>query len=82
MFQGWLRRRLQWYLKRSYVKKWQKRRSGECKRCGICCFGCLAFDKKEIRCRIYTHRPTLCRLYPLAPEDKKDNPDCGFCFED
>lgn len=82
MLKGWFRRRYLWYLKRKTVRYWQQRRQGACKQCGRCCGWCPALERKNKRCRIYEHRPAICREYMLTPEDKKENPYCGFYFEE
>ncbi|MFC2154147.1 YkgJ family cysteine cluster protein [Candidatus Altiarchaeota archaeon] len=82
MLGGWLRRRYFWYLRRDYVREQQKRKVGECKRCGHCCSCCPFFRGKTRECRIYNFRPAICREYMLTPEDKRETPDCGFRFEE
>jgi hypothetical protein len=80
MFDGWIRRRIVWYLQRKQVVKWHAKREGKCARCGICCTPCLAFDKKNKRCRIYSIRPAICKEFPLTPDDIINVKECGFYF--
>ncbi len=80
MWDGWLRRRVLWYLRRNYVKGMADKRTGSCVRCGRCCSGCPAHDSKNMRCRIYAQRPSICRVFPLTPEDNERIPTCGYRF--
>jgi len=54
-------------------------RSGECNNCGVCCIGCLHCS--DI-CEIYETRPEACRAFPWNPDQIKENPECGYSFED
>ena len=80
MWDGWIRRRVVWYLQKKKVTKWQARRTGQCLRCGKCCGQCPALDTKSMRCRIYSIRPAICKAFPLTPDDIK-NLKCGFRFK-
>jgi hypothetical protein len=81
MIEGWFRRRYLWYLKRHKVRETHAKRSGGCVRCGACCAGCIFHDNKKFACRIYNHRPAVCRAYPISVDDKKTTPKCGFRFD-
>lgn len=81
MLDGWIRRRIVWYLQRKEVMKWLAKREGECARCGKCCNPCPALDKKNKRCRIYGIRPAICKEFPLTPDDIKNIKKCGFNFK-
>jgi hypothetical protein len=81
MLDGWIRRRIVWYLKNKQVLAWQAKRYGECARCGKCCELCLAHDAKNKRCRIYGIRPSICKAFPLTPEDLNKISTCGFYFK-
>ena len=81
MRDGWIRRRVIWYLKRDQVTEWRAKRSGECARCGKCCKGCLALDAKGKRCKIYGRRPAICKAFPLTPDDIKRVHTCGYRFQ-
>jgi hypothetical protein len=80
MWDGWIRRRVVWYLQKKKVTKWQAKRSGECLRCGKCCGQCPALDTEKKVCRIYGIRPAICKAFPLTPDDLK-NLKCGFRFK-
>ncbi|HOU70380.1 MAG TPA: YkgJ family cysteine cluster protein [Methanothrix sp.] len=80
MWDGWIRRRVVWYLQKKKVTKWQAERSGECLRCGKCCGQCPALDTEKKVCRIYSIRPAICKAFPLTPDDLK-NLKCGFRFK-
>ncbi|NYT02942.1 MAG: hypothetical protein GKC10_09345 [Methanosarcinales archaeon] len=80
MIDGWIRRRVAWYLRREEVSAWQSMREGKCNRCGKCCRGCPAHDASGNRCRIYAHRPDICREFPLTPEDIQHIKNCGYKF--
>ena len=82
MRQGWLRRRYMWYLKRHKVLELQAKRHGQCARCGRCCSYCIFHDGKRGACRISRHRPEVCRMFPLTPEDIEHITTCGFSFRD
>jgi hypothetical protein len=82
MRHGWLQRRYLWYFKRQKVLELQSKRSGKCVRCGDCCGHCMFNDRKRGVCRIYAHRPAVCRMYPLTPEDLNHTPECGFSFKE
>jgi Fe-S-cluster containining protein len=63
-------------------------RRGECNRCGACCkilFKCpfLATDADgQYTCRIYEHRFSQCRLYPLHAADLLElEGQCSYTFE-
>jgi len=81
MRDGWIRRRVVWYLMKKQVLEWQAKRSGECVRCGRCCGHCPAHDSENKRCRIYSIRPEICKAFPLTPDDLKNIRTCGFYFE-
>lgn len=81
MWDGWIRRRIIWYFKKKEVIAWRAKRRGECARCGRCCSLCLAHDSKNKRCRIYRIRPSVCKAFPLTPEDVANIHTCGFYFE-
>lgn len=64
------------------------RRQGECNRCGACCkilFKCpfLGTDAEgQYTCRIYQHRFSQCRLYPLHAADLGElQGQCSYTFE-
>lgn len=82
MHDGWLRRRYLWYFRRQEVLNNRSRLKGGCARCGHCCGHCIFNDRKHGRCRIYKHRPDICRLFPLTADDIKNIPTCGFTFKD
>ena len=82
MKEGWLRRRYMWYFRRRMVKKFEESREGSCVRCGACCSGCLFYNEKGRFCRVYRHRPDICRAFPLTPEDIENVPTCGHSFRD
>jgi hypothetical protein len=81
MLDGWIRRRIVWYLKKKQVLAWQVRRGGGCVQCGKCCGLCPAHDAKNKRCRIYGIRPSICKAFPLTPEDLNNIHTCGFHFK-
>jgi Fe-S-cluster containining protein len=81
MLDGWIRRRFVWYLKNKQVLEWRNKRNGECARCGKCCEYCLAHDAMNKRCRIYRIRPSICKAFPLTPEDLNTIHTCGFYFK-
>jgi len=81
MIDGWIRRRLFWYLRREDVAAWSAKKVGGCNRCGRCCRGCPAFDAKGMRCRIYAHRPEICKAFPPVPRDIVGVESCGYKFE-
>ncbi|MBP8625041.1 MAG: YkgJ family cysteine cluster protein [Methanothrix sp.] len=81
MWDGWIRRRIIWYLNKREAVAWRAKRSGECVRCGRCCSLCLAHDGKNKRCRIYRIRPGICKAFPLTPEDVAGIHTCGFHFK-
>ncbi len=68
-------------MKKKEVMAWRAKRRGECARCGRCCSLCLAHDSKNKRCRIYRIRPSVCKAFPLTPEDVANIHTCGFYFE-
>ncbi|MCR3884771.1 YkgJ family cysteine cluster protein [Methanotrichaceae archaeon M04Ac] len=80
MIDGWIRRRVFWYLRREVVAEWGARKIGRCNRCGRCCRGCPAFDVKGMRCRIYSRRPEICKAFPLVPMDIAGVESCGYDF--
>ncbi|MFH1054827.1 MAG: YkgJ family cysteine cluster protein [Candidatus Altiarchaeota archaeon] len=80
MIDGWLRRRIVWYLRRHKVRETHSRREGRCVRCGACCNACPFYASKKGYCRVYKHRPNICRAFPLTPEDVRDARTCGFTF--
>jgi len=64
------------------------RRQGDCNRCGACCkilFKCpfLGTDAEgQYTCRIYQHRFSQCRLYPLHAADLAElEGQCSYTFE-
>jgi len=81
MLDGWIRRRIIWYLNKEKAIEWQAKRSGGCVGCGKCCGHCPALDTKSKRCRIYPIRPAICKAFPLTPEDLKNLRTCGFHFK-
>ncbi|OPY54319.1 MAG: Flagellin N-methylase [Methanosaeta sp. PtaU1.Bin112] len=81
MLDGWIRRRIIWYLNNKQVLEWRAKRHGQCARCGKCCGSCLAYDSKKKRCRIYRIRPSICKAFPLTPEDLDTIQTCGFYFD-
>ncbi|MBU0761749.1 MAG: YkgJ family cysteine cluster protein [Candidatus Altiarchaeota archaeon] len=82
MLDGWVRRRVLWYLRRGYVKKMSEKKIGKCTRCGTCCMGCPAYDKQGEKCRIYRLRPNICKAFPLTPDDNIKIKSCGFSFKE
>lgn len=81
MKDGWLRRRIVWYLKRREVFEAHKGREGSCARCGACCSGCPFHDDKARACKVYRMRPDICRMFPLTPHDIRNVKTCGFRFK-
>jgi len=81
MLDGWIRRRIVWYARRKQVMIWRAKRSGDCARCGRCCQGCPAHDARGKRCKIYRLRPSICKAFPLTPEDIKKVHTCGYHFQ-
>jgi Fe-S-cluster containining protein len=88
---GKIRRTITVYLKPQKRENHLSRRSGECRRCGACCelmFSCPALEKNNgtSMCKIYSHRPTVCKTFPLNEKDLKDRDlvkpqqKCGFYF--
>lgn len=96
----WTRLRLGWgkvrrfylvHFRPRYVENAQKRRVGECVRCGACCmfmFECV-FLKAEHGlpcCSIYFNRPGNCKVFPIDERDIIDvdlvmeGKPCGFSF--
>jgi len=67
------------------------RRGGACRQCGACCqlgYQCFHFDAERRVCRIYSHRPTICRVFPIDEKDLVERDAvmpktrCGFTFPD
>lgn len=65
------------------------RRGGQCRQCGACCqlgYKCFHFDEERRSCRIYSHRPTICRVFPIDEKDLVERDAvmpsvrCGFTF--
>jgi hypothetical protein len=63
---------------------------GACARCGTSCklaWQCFFWDKKNGGCSIYSHRPRICRVFPLDQRDIEDRnlvnrrQPCGYRFE-
>lgn len=63
--------------------------SGGCAQCGTSCkllFTCPALDLKTNNCMVYDKRPTVCRVYPITPQDIHDRDivaahlKCGYDF--
>jgi hypothetical protein len=82
--------------RRGYVRRSHARRSGECARCGACCFlghRCHSLRAKGngnghgTECAMHKFRPPNCRLFPIDERDMADRsliaPDvpCGYSFE-
>ena len=62
-----------------------KRRSGQCVRCGMCCIktGCkiLELDSDgNHRCPIRKYRPLQCRKYPRTEKELFTQSTCGYKF--
>ena len=97
---GKARRFVQATLARQDTDALVAQRRGECNRCGACCkilFKCpfLGTDAEgQYTCRIYQHRFSQCRLYPLHAKDLLESlrasaatrsrrsprvPPCGRC---
>ncbi len=90
---GKVRRQVQHRLRPAAVEDCLAKRLGECKRCSACCrlpFRCpwLIEDENgdDSRCRWYDLRPTVCRLFPITPQDIEDrnrimpHSPCGYSF--
>lgn len=63
-----------------------KRRSGQCVRCGMCCIktGCkiLEFDDDgNACCPIRKCRPLQCRKYPRTEKELFTRSTCGYKFD-
>jgi Fe-S-cluster containining protein len=64
-----------------------KKRNGQCKRCGACCKlpnVCLflRFDEHGLaECSIYPIRPLNCRKYPRTKSELVTSSTCGHTFE-
>jgi hypothetical protein len=65
------------------------RRGGACRQCGACCqlgYVCYHYDPERRGCRVYSHRPTICRVFPIDEKDliERDavmpGTRCGFTF--
>ncbi len=77
----------------AYSRRLQKRHgiSGGCRSCGASCkllFQCPHWDQRSSLCSVYEDRPSICRLFPITPEDIADrdlvrgiNGPCGFDFD-
>ncbi len=76
---------------RAYIAQWEKKRRGECARCGACCrlaHRCvfLRMENGLAVCTIHAHRPANCRIFPVDLRDIGDRdailPDrpCGYSF--
>jgi hypothetical protein len=85
---GKARRFVQATLTREDTDALLARRQGECNRCGACCkilFKCpfLGTDAEgQYTCRIYEHRFSQCRLYPLHAADLVElQGQCSYTFE-
>jgi Fe-S-cluster containining protein len=73
----------------SLVLPVDKRRDGECNRCGACCkflFECpflkvVEGNPNSFECRIYPIRPPQCRKYPRTKAEQIHEP-CGYYFKD
>jgi uncharacterized cysteine cluster protein YcgN (CxxCxxCC family) len=71
----------------SLIMPVDKKRAGECKRCGSCCmfvYRCpfLKFDEQGSNmslCTIHNLRPPQCRKYPRSKHEKAHDP-CGYYF--
>ncbi|MDQ7779273.1 MAG: hypothetical protein RDV41_06140 [Planctomycetota bacterium] len=92
---GKVRRQVQFRLQPGKVAESMGKRVGECKRCSACCrlpVRCLwlidGVNGSDAKCRWYTLRPTVCRLFPITQSDIEDrnaiNPKtpCGYHFEE
>jgi len=51
----------------------------DCLSCGLCCIGCLAYDKENGWCRIWKDADFRCRQYPLSPLQLKVYGIQDFC---
>ena len=83
---GWGKAR-RFYLIRfrsAHVAHWQRRRRGECVRCGGCCaimFRCPHLKHDNV-CKVYEHRFRQCGHFPIDPRDLRYlHTKCGFWFE-
>jgi len=65
------------------------RRGGACRQCGASCrlgYKCFHFDEARRACRVYSHRPTICRVFPIDERDLAERDAvmtesrCGFLF--
>lgn len=90
---GKVRRLYYWLFRKSYIRRMEEKRKGECIRCGACCHLCYrcpnlkdAGDGKT-ECVIHEKRPPNCRIFPIDPRDLDDrdrvDPDgkCGYYFD-
>ncbi len=84
---GKLRRFAQATLMRQDTDALLAQRQGECNRCGACCkilFRCpfLGEDAAgQFTCRIYEHRFSQCRLFPLHARDLNElEGQCSYSF--
>ena len=80
LLRGVVRRFFLNLFRRKYVRESLARRSGECKRCGVCCHlvankcGALHLYKDgHSTCRLYSvYRLPNCRTFPIDPQDIED----------
>lgn len=80
-------------LRKRYIEEQEKKRQGQCNRCGACCkllFNCPYLEEKadgSFNCKIHQKRPFNCRVFPIDQSDIKDRDSkhptqpCGFYFK-
>jgi len=87
-FKRKIKRHIDVYLFPKKVENQIKFRQGKCLRCGRCCklvIRCPMLDESNgmVRCRIYTYRPVVCRLFPIHKDDLRDvDYKCGYSYPD
>lgn len=89
---GKVRRFVLAHFKKNYVLEQQKKRIGECRRCGVCCkllVKCVMLtqdDAGNYLCKIHNRKPSNCNIFPVDEKDIVDRdtilPDvpCGYSF--
>jgi len=89
---GKIKRFILGHAAQAYVQQQERRRRGECRRCGACCrllFACpflQTLGDGNTRCRIHARRPRNCRIFPLDEACLRERdavlPDrrCGYIF--
>ena len=84
-WEGWtkLRRFYLSHFRKSYARRMQDLRQGDCKRCGMCCTFMIRCPHLEgiNQCTVYDERAQQCRLFPIDARDlRRRFSACGYHF--